>query len=76
MTDLLRDARTRLHWLSSVEALIEARQRDAELTKRYGRHTTESVDQLEAAVAHAQLELAYQTSAAADVLLTLTNERT
>ena len=68
MSNALRRAQSHLRELSSVQMLIEARQRDADDVKRYGRWTDENVRGLEAEIANAQLELAYQTRAAADAI--------
>ena len=68
MADPLRAARARLRSLSDVPALVEARQRDADEIKRYGRWTAMNVQGLEAEIANAQAEVARLVRTYADAL--------
>jgi hypothetical protein len=68
MSNALRRAQSQLRLLSSVTMLLEARQRDADEITKYGLWTDMNVRGLEAEIANAQLELAYQTRAAADAV--------
>jgi len=55
-------ARARLRQLGSVDALVEARQRDFDDARRHGWHGTANVDALAALIADAQDALAAPTS--------------
>ena len=68
MSDPLASARSRLRWLNSVEALIEARQADAVEFVRHGHPTTFNVEQLAAELRDAQALCADLTAAAADAI--------